>query len=77
MKIKITERCMSCKKVISRKRYYCFDCFKAVEEASILASKVFLSNPSAYNYNFLLTAMLTYQYWQAKRTKCFTLEAEF
>ena len=40
-------------------------------------SKVFLSNPSAYNYNFLLTAMLTYQYWQAKRTKCFTLEAEF
>ena len=39
MKIKITERCMSCKKVISRKRYYCFDCFKAVEEASILAEE--------------------------------------
>ena len=30
---------MSCKKVISRKRYYCFDCFKAVEEASILAEE--------------------------------------
>jgi predicted amidophosphoribosyltransferase len=39
MKIKITERCMSCKKVISRKRYYCFDCFKAVEESCRIAEE--------------------------------------
>tara|TARA_R110000803_G_scaffold90584_1_gene158049 strand:- start:213 stop:380 length:168 start_codon:yes stop_codon:yes gene_type:complete len=34
MKIKIIERCMSCKKVISRKRYYCYGCFQALEESS-------------------------------------------
>ena len=39
MKIKTQERCMSCSKVISHIRYYCFGCFKAVEEASILAEE--------------------------------------
>tara|TARA_R110000744_G_scaffold23117_3_gene58767 strand:- start:204 stop:371 length:168 start_codon:yes stop_codon:yes gene_type:complete len=34
MKIKTIERCMSCKKVISNKRYYCFGCFQALEESS-------------------------------------------
>ena len=32
MKIRIRDRCMSCQKIISTKRYYCFGCFKALEE---------------------------------------------
>lgn len=26
------DRCMSCNKVISHKRYYCFGCFQGLEE---------------------------------------------
>ena len=43
----------------------------------VAASKVFKTNPSAYNYNVLQTAMLTFQYWHQKRINTFTLEAEF
>ena len=32
MRIKIQERCVSCNKIISKKRYYCFGCFQALEE---------------------------------------------
>tara|TARA_R110001632_G_scaffold65635_1_gene155396 strand:+ start:592 stop:723 length:132 start_codon:yes stop_codon:yes gene_type:complete len=32
VKIKTQERCMSCNKVISNKRYYCFGCFTELEE---------------------------------------------
>ena len=39
MKIKTIERCMSCKKVISNKRYYCFGCFQALEESSRIAEQ--------------------------------------
>tara|TARA_R110000744_G_scaffold41228_1_gene93285 strand:- start:1402 stop:1515 length:114 start_codon:yes stop_codon:yes gene_type:complete len=31
MKIIIKERCKSCNKNISKGRYYCFDCFEALE----------------------------------------------
>lgn len=43
-------------------------------------SKTFGKNPSAYNYNFLITAMITFQYWTLKEThssSLFTLEADF
>lgn len=42
-----------------------------------IASKAFVSNASAYNYNVLITAMIVLQYWQQKRVKTFTVEAEF
>jgi predicted amidophosphoribosyltransferase len=32
MKIRTQERCMSCNKVISKKRYYCYSCFNDLEE---------------------------------------------
>lgn len=41
------------------------------------ATNGFRTNPSAHNYNILLTSMLTLQYWQGKQVKSFTLEAEF
>jgi len=31
MNIKTPERCMSCQKIISKKRYYCRDCFTDLE----------------------------------------------
>ena len=42
-----------------------------------LASKNFLNNPSAYNYNMLQTAMIAFQYWNQKQSNKFTLSAEF
>lgn len=39
MKIRIQERCMSCNKVISNKRYYCFGCFQALEESCRIAEE--------------------------------------
>jgi len=37
--MKIKERCMACKKVISNKRYYCFGCFNALEESCRIAEE--------------------------------------
>lgn len=42
-----------------------------------IASRTFASNSSAYNYNVLITAMIVLQFWQQKRVKSFTVEAEF
>ena len=41
MKIKAQERCMNvkCSKVISKKRYYCFGCFNALEESCRIAEE--------------------------------------
>jgi hypothetical protein len=41
------------------------------------ASRTFATNPSAYNYNILNTAMMVLQYWNQKRVNSFTVEAEF
>ena len=42
-----------------------------------LASKKFLNNPSAHNYNILQTAMMAFQYWNQKQSNQFTLAADF
>ena len=39
MKIKTQHRCMSCKQVISNKRYYCFGCFNELEESCRIAEQ--------------------------------------
>lgn len=41
------------------------------------ASKDFVENSSAYNYNMLQCAMLCLQYWSQKKSQAFTIEADF
>ena len=40
-------------------------------------SEEFSNNPSAMNYNMLITAMLSLQYWTQKKANTFTVEADF
>lgn len=42
-----------------------------------LAVDEFRLNQSAYNYNLLITAMVSLQYWNQKRVKLFTTTEEF
>ncbi|MAP53980.1 MAG: hypothetical protein CL605_03675 [Altibacter sp.] len=37
----------------------------------------FRKNQSAFNYNILITAMLSLQYWNQKKTKLFSLTEDF
>ena len=39
--------------------------------------KSFRNNPSASNYNILVTAMMALQYWTQKRVKSFTTSEDF
>ena len=42
-----------------------------------LTTKEFRINQSAYNYNMLLTAMLSLQYWTQKKSKTFSIMEDF
>lgn len=42
-----------------------------------LAVDEFRLNQSAYNYNLLITAMISLQYWNHKKVKLFTTTEEF
>ena len=42
-----------------------------------LTTKEFRINQSAYNYNMLLTAMLSLQYWTQKKSKSFSITEDF
>ena len=37
----------------------------------------FRKNQSAFNYNILITAMLSLQYWNQKKTKLFSITEDF
>ena len=41
------------------------------------ALTTFIENPSFVNWNMMITAMATYQWWVQKRTHRFDLEADF
>ena len=42
-----------------------------------IAVNDFRKNQSAFNYNILITAMLSLQYWNQKKTKLFSLTEDF
>lgn len=42
-----------------------------------IAVKDFRKNQSAFNYNILITAMLSLQYWNQKKTKMFSITEDF
>ena len=41
------------------------------------ALTTFIENPSFVNWNMMITAMATYQWWMQKKTYKFDLEADF
>jgi len=42
-----------------------------------LAVNEYRVNQSAYNYNILITAMISLQYWNQKKTKLFSITEDF
>ena len=46
-------------------------------EAMTKAHAAFVDNPSFVNWNIMITAMATYQWWMQKKTYKFDLEADF
>jgi|TARA_R100000329_G_C7538312_1_gene190029 hypothetical protein len=41
------------------------------------AYEMFLENPSTTNYNYMISTMLVYQYWNQKQTKEFSITEDF
>jgi hypothetical protein len=41
------------------------------------AYEMYLENPSSTNYNYMISTMLVYQYWNQKETKEFSITEDF